>query len=148
MTPRQVGLLAALAGIWGASYLLIKYALEDFSAAEVVFLRTLVATLVLLVVIRWQGGVNWAALRGTPKRPGVSLLLGFTAVAAPFALITIGEKTVPSGLTAVLIAPASLFVAAFAPFLDRSEAIDRRQAGGLVAGFFGVGLLVGLETVS
>ena len=27
--PRQIGLLAALAAIWGGSYLLIKYALED-----------------------------------------------------------------------------------------------------------------------
>ena len=147
MTPRQVGLLAALAGIWGASYLLIKYALEGFSPAEIVFLRTLVATVVLLVVIGFQGGVNRSALRGTLKRPGWALLLGFTAVAAPFALITVGEKTVPSGLTAVLIAPASLFVAAFAPFIDRSEAINRRQAGGLVAGLVGVGLLVGIETV-
>src|SRR5689334_1303497 len=144
MTPRQVGLLAALAGIWGASYLLIKYALEGFSAAEIVFLRTFVAVLVLLVVIRWQGGANWIALRGTLKRPGRAALLGFTAVAAPFVLITIGEKTVPSGLTAVLIAPASLFVAAFAPFLDPSESINRRQAGGLFAGLVGVGLLVGV----
>ena len=31
MTPRHVGLLAALAAIWGGSYLLIKYALEDFA---------------------------------------------------------------------------------------------------------------------
>src|SRR4051794_4451965 len=147
MTARQVGLLAALAGIWGGSYLLIKYALEGFSAAEIVFLRTAVGVVVLVVVIRIQGGASWAALRGTPKRPGRALLLGFTAVAAPFVLITIGEKTVPSGLTAVLIAPASLFVALFAPFIDRSEAIDRRQAGGLVAGLVGVALLVGIETV-
>src|SRR4051794_33945277 len=147
MTARQVGLLAALAGIWGGSYLLIKYALEGFSAAEIVFLRTLVGTIVLLVVIRIQGGASWAALRGTSKRPGRALLLGFTAVAAPFVLITIGEKTVPSGLTAVLIAPASLFVALFAPFIDRSEAINRRQAGGLFAGLLGVGLLVGVEAV-
>ena len=29
MSPRHVGLLAALAAVWGGSYLLIKYALED-----------------------------------------------------------------------------------------------------------------------
>ena len=53
----------------------------------------------------------------------------------------------PSGLTAVLIAPASLFVAMFAPLLDRSEVIGREQAGGLVVGLVGVALLVGIETV-
>lgn len=148
MTARHSALLAALAAIWGASYLLIKYALEDFSPGEIVFLRTLLAALVLILVIRWQAGAAWSELRDAPRRrPGLSLLLGFTAVAAPFLLITYGETAVPSGLTAVLIAPASLFVAAFAPFLDRSEAIDRSQAGGLVLGLVGVGLLVGVESV-
>lgn len=148
MTGRHTVLLAALAAIWGASYLLIKYALEGFSPGEIVFLRTALAAAVLVLVIRIQGGERWTALWGTPRgKPGLSLLLGFTAVAAPFLLITFGEKAVPSGLTAVLIAPASLFVAAFAPFLDRSEAIDRSQAGGLVAGLVGVALLVGVETV-
>lgn len=148
MTARQASALGALAAIWGASYLLIKYALEDFSPGEIVFLRTLLAAIVLVVVIRWQGGAAWQALRAAPRaRAGVSLLLGFTAVAAPFLLITYGEKAVPSGLTAVLIAPASLFIAAFAPFLDRSEGIDRSQAGGLVLGLVGVALLVGIESV-
>jgi drug/metabolite transporter (DMT)-like permease len=148
VTGRQGALLAALAAIWGASYLLIKYALEDFSPAEIVFLRTALAAVVLVGVVRWQGGAAWVALRGTPRgNPRRALLLGFTAVAAPFLLITFGEKAVPSGLTAVLIAPASLFVAAFAPFLDRSEAIDRSQVGGLVLGLVGVGLLVGVETL-
>lgn len=148
MTARHAALLASLAAIWGASYLLIKYALEGFSPGEIVFLRTALAATVLVLVIRIQGGERWRALRATPRgKPGLSLLLGLTAVAAPFLLITFGEKAVPSGLTAVLIAPASLFVAAFAPFLDRSEAIDRSQAGGLVVGLVGVALLVGVETL-
>jgi len=148
VTARHGAALGALAAIWGASYLLIKYALEDFSPGEIVFLRTLLAALVLVLVIRWQGGAAWSELRAAPRRqPGLSLLLGFTAVAAPFLLITYGEKAVPSGLTAVLIAPASLFIAAFAPFLDRSETIDRSQVGGLSLGLVGVGLLVGVESV-
>ena len=40
MTTRQAWLLGLLAAIWGGSYLLIKYALDGFSPAEVVFLRT------------------------------------------------------------------------------------------------------------
>jgi drug/metabolite transporter (DMT)-like permease len=148
VSARHGALLAALAAIWGASYLLIKYALEGFSPAEIVFLRTALAAVVLAVVVRWQGGAAWEALRGAPRgRPRRALLLGVTAVAAPFLLISFGERVVPSGLTAVLIAPASLFVAAFAPFLDRSESIARSQAGGLALGLAGVGLLVGLESV-
>ncbi|MFL5845876.1 MAG: DMT family transporter [Solirubrobacteraceae bacterium] len=148
MTPRHGALLAALAGIWGGSYLLIKYALEGFSPAEIVFLRSALAAVVLIAVVRVQGGERWTALRRAPRaRPWHVLLLGTTAVTAPFLLITFGEKVVPSGLTAVLIAPASLFVAAFAPFLDQSERVGRTQAGGMLAGLAGVALLVGVESI-
>lgn len=148
MTARHGAALALLAAIWGGSYLLIKYGLEGFSPAEIVFLRTALASAVLVAIIAVQRGEPLRALRAAPRRPGLALLLGFTAIVAPFLLITYGEKAVPSGLTAVLIAPASLFVALFAPLLDRSERIDRSQAGGLVAGLAGVALLVGVETVS
>jgi drug/metabolite transporter (DMT)-like permease len=148
VNARHATLLAALAAIWGASYLLIKYALEGFSPAEIVFLRTALAAAVLVAVVRWQGGERWTALREMPRgRPWQSLLLGTTAVTAPFLLITFGEKVVPSGLTAVLIAPASLFVAAFAPFLDVSERVNRQQAGGMVLGLVGVAVLVGVESI-
>jgi drug/metabolite transporter (DMT)-like permease len=54
---------------------------------------------------------------------------------------------VPSGLTAVLISPASLFVALLAPFILPAESIDRRQAGGMLLGLAGVALVVGVESV-
>jgi drug/metabolite transporter (DMT)-like permease len=47
----------------------------------------------------------------------------------------------------VLISPASLFVALFAPWIDPSERIDRRQAAGMVTGLAGVALVVGVESV-
>jgi drug/metabolite transporter (DMT)-like permease len=75
------------------------------------------------------------------------LILALTAVAAPFLLITFGEHVVPSGLTAVLISPASLFVALFAPWIDPSERIDRRQGIGMGIGLAGVALVVGVESV-
>ena len=50
-------------------------------------------------------------------------------------------------MTAVLIAPASLFVAAFAPFLDVSEKVRSSALGGMFMGLAGVALLVGVESV-
>src|SRR5918998_1348094 len=52
-----------------------------------------------------------------------------------------------AAIAAVLISPASLFVAAFAPFIDPSERIDRRQAMGMLMGLGGVALVVGVESV-
>ncbi len=149
MSARHAGLLAALAAIWGGSYLLIKYALEDMSAPVVVWGRVVIAAFVLLAALRLTGGT--AAVRGVARdlraRPGTALLLGTVAVALPFMLITLGELEVPSGLTAVLISPASLFVALFAPFIDVTERIDRRQAFGMLLGLAGVALVVGVESV-
>jgi drug/metabolite transporter (DMT)-like permease len=144
MTPRQIGLLAALSAIWGGSYLLIKYALEDFSAPMVVWSRVAIAALVLLIALRGAARGAFADMR---RRPLWAVGLSSVAVAFPFMLITLGELEVPSGLTAVLISPAALFVALFAPFVDPSERINRTQAIGLFAGLAGVALVVGVESI-
>jgi len=145
MSRLHVLLLAALASIWGGSYLLIKYALEDLSAPVIVFARCALAAAVLAVAL---GAANRrGALADVRARPRTALLLGATAVAIPFTLITLGELEVPSGLTAVLISPASLFVAMFAPLIDPSERIDRREGLGMAMGLGGVALVVGVESV-
>lgn len=149
MNARHAALLLALASIWGASYLLIKYALEDLQPPFIVWGRLLIALLVLgavLLAIGRAADIRAAAteLRG---RPGTAALLGLLAIALPFTLITVGELHVPSGLTAVLIAPASIFVAMLAPLLDASERADARAAAGMAIGLGGVALLVGVESV-
>ncbi|MDP9376756.1 MAG: DMT family transporter [Actinomycetota bacterium] len=149
MSGRHVGLLLGLAGIWGGSYLLIKLALEDFEPAFVVWLRLLVALVVLAVAMGFGGRREdlRVALADLKRRPGRAALLGLLAIAAPFMLITVGELHVASGLTAVLIAPASIFVAILAPLFDQSERADARAALGMVIGLAGVALVVGVETV-
>src|SRR3954470_12923137 len=145
MSTRHATLLAALALVWGGSYLLIKYALDGFSAAMIVSGRSLIASAVLFVVLK-QRGLAPATLKDLRERPKWALLLALTAVAAPFLLITFGEHVVPSGLTAVLISPASLFVALLAPFILPAESIDRRQGAGMLLGLAGVALVVGVES--
>jgi drug/metabolite transporter (DMT)-like permease len=149
MSPRHIGLLAALAAVWGGSYLLIKYALEDFEPAVIVWIRCVLAAVVLYAVMRLRGGGSEARAANAElrARPGRAVLLGALAIALPFNLITFGELEVPSGLTAVLIAPASLFVAAFAPFIDVTEKVRSSALGGMFLGLAGVALLVGVESV-
>ncbi|WP_037409907.1 DMT family transporter [Candidatus Solirubrobacter pratensis] len=147
MSARHASLLAALAAIWGGSYLLIKYALDGFSAAAIVSFRCLLASAVLYAALRATGAAK-PALADLRARPKLALILGLTAVAFPFLLITFGEHVVPSGLTAVLISPTSLFVALFAPAIDPSERIDRRQAAGMGLGLLGVAMVVGVDSVS
>jgi drug/metabolite transporter (DMT)-like permease len=54
---------------------------------------------------------------------------------------------VPSGLAGVLASTVPMFIALFAPVLDRSVEINRRQGAGLFVGVFGVALIVGVHFI-
>jgi len=147
MTPRQVGLLVLLSALWGSMFLLVKYALMDFSAVEVAFFQAVIGALGLFVIVNVHGGEARAKLGDILRRPRPALLLGALAIAAPFILIALGELIVPSGLAGVLASMAPMFIALFAPLLDPSMKINRRQVAGLVVGLLGVGLVVGVHLV-
>src|SRR5262249_21200078 len=106
----------------------------------------LLASVVLFIVMRATGLAS-GAFADLRTRPKWAVILGTVSVTAPFLLITFGEHVVPSGLTAVLISPASLFIAILAPFILPAESIDPRQAVGVLLGFAGVVLVVGVESV-
>ena len=140
-------MLAGVSAIWGASYLLIKIALDGFAPSMIVFARVLLAALLLYVVIMIRGGEDRAALGWLRRHPRRTLVQGTLAVAIPFLLITFGETQISSGLTGVLISPGPLFIAMLAPLIDPTEKVDRRAGVGVVIGFAGVVLLICVDTV-
>jgi drug/metabolite transporter (DMT)-like permease len=140
MTLRQIGQLILLSALWGAVFMLVKYALEDFSPVEVAFLQAAIGAVGVLAIVLAEGGRARQALGDIARRPLTALLLGALAIAAPFLLIALGELSVPSGLAGVLISSTPMFVALFAPALDRSATVNRRQVIGLVVGLLGVAL--------
>ena len=118
LTPRQLAMLASVSAIWGASYLLIKIALDGLDPSMIVFARVLLAALLLYVVILIRGGEDRAALRWLRRHPGRTLVQGTLAVAIPFMLISFGETQISSGLTGVLISPG--------PAVHRAAGADDR----------------------
>ena len=68
-------MLGAVSAIWGASYLLIKIALDGFAPSMIVFARVLLAALLLYVVISARGGEDRAgdgrAVRGQGDEHGL-----------------------------------------------------------------------------
>lgn len=123
--------------------MLVKYALVDFSAVEVAFLRAVVGAAGLFVIVNLEGGEARTKLGDILRRPGPAILLGTCAIAGPFMLISLGELTVPSGLAGVLASTTPVFVALFAPLLDREAEVNRIQGVGLVVGLLGVALVLG-----
>ena len=147
MAPRQIGQLVLVAILWGGVFLLVKYALVDFSAVEVAFFQAAIGALGLFVIVRIEGGEARSKLNDILRRPSPALLLGALAIAVPFMLIALGELTVPSGLAGVLASTTPIFVALFSPVLGYNTRINRRQGAGLIVGLIGVALVVGAHFV-
>ena len=141
MNSRAWTLLLVLAALWGSSYLFIKVALEDLSPAMIVFSRTALAALILLPFALATG-----ALTGLRGRGGAVVALAFVQIAAPFALITFGERYISSSLTGILVASAPIFTALFAPFLDDAERSAGMRLVGVAVGIVGVAVLLGLDS--
>jgi drug/metabolite transporter (DMT)-like permease len=140
MDRRSWLLLLALGAIWGASYLFIKIGLRDLSPSMVAFLRIALAALVLLPFAASRG-----ALSGVRSKVPWLALLGAVQVAGPFVLISAGEEEIPSSLAGILVASAPLFTAVLAVWVDHQERSQGLRLGGVLIGFGGVALLLGLD---
>ena len=133
-------LLGLLASLWGASYLFIKIGLEDFSPAMVVFLRTLLAAVVLAPLAFHRG-----ALRGLRPLLWPIVVLAAVQVAVPFLLISWGEEEISSSLAGILVASAPILTALLAVFIDQDERPTAVGGFGIGIGIIGVALLLGVD---
>jgi drug/metabolite transporter (DMT)-like permease len=132
--------MSVLAALWGASYMFIKVALDDVSPFVVVWVRLVLAALVLLPIAYRRGALS-------ELRPHLStiLFLSIVQVAAPFLLITFGEKHIASALAGILVASAPIFTALLAFRLDRAELATGWRLVGIMLGIVGVMLLFGVD---
>jgi drug/metabolite transporter (DMT)-like permease len=138
---RRAWVLFGLMGaIWGVPYLFIKVAVEHMSPPVVVFGRTAIAVVPLLVVAARAGAIRPALARWRP-------LLAFAALemAIPWFLLTDAERHLPSGLTGLLIACVPIVGAVAAFFLGDRLALAPRRLAGIALGLGGVGLLVAAD---
>lgn len=134
-------MLAALAAIWGSSFMFITIALRDLAPSTLILLRMGSGALALAVYVRLVGH-RLGRLRGYAWPLA---LLGLVNTAVPFFLIAWGQQYIDSGLAAIFNASAPLFTALFALPLDRSQRVAGLRLAGVVLGFAGVVLLVGGE---
>lgn len=140
MSRRGWVLFAAMSVLWGIPYLLIKVAVADLTPSSLVFLRTVIAALLLLPLAAIRG-----ELRGLHRhwRP----LVLFTAVemAAPWYLLAAAEQHLSSSLTGLLIAAVPLVGALLARLAGDHDPLGARRLTGLFIGLAGVAALVGLD---
>jgi drug/metabolite transporter (DMT)-like permease len=146
MSRRGKLLFALMCVIWGIPYLLIKVAVRELSAPDLVFARTAPAALLLLPVawrrrylrallVHWRAAVAYSAIE----------------VAGPWFLLSTAEKRLPSSVSGLLIATVPLIGAGLAVAVARGggdddvDGVDRRRLMGLLIGLAGVAVLVGID---
>ncbi|MCL1634220.1 DMT family transporter [Luteimonas sp. SX5] len=131
MTPLE---LVVLGAIWGASFLFMRVAANDFGAVPLVEVRLALGSLVLLPFL-WRARAQFPA-RLWPKLA----LIGAINSAIPFILFAWAAQRAPAGVGAIANAMTVLFTA-LVGFLFFGEKIGTRRATALVAGFAGVVVL-------
>lgn len=134
-----------MAGIfWGLPYFFIAIALESFSTPSIVFARTFLGALVLIPYAALTGGLK-PALKAWPY----VLIFAVVEMVGPWFLITEALKGISSGLTGLLVGTVPFFVVAIlAIFLKDRKALRPRPLIGMVIGFVGVALLVGVDSIT
>lgn len=141
MNRRSWLLMALLAGLWGASYLFIKVALEDDVPPIFIVFARLALGAIVLVPLASKAGV----LRGMGRWTWPIVFMALVQVVVPFLLITYGERHIPSSLTGILVSAAPIFTALIAVRYDDDERPHGIAIVGVVMGILGVVLLFGLD---
>src|ERR1700694_4333403 len=104
-----VPLLLLLAAIWGASFMLIKTAVNKLPPTPQMALRLTVSTIPLLAIVVYRLGFGPAVeqLRAVTR---AAIILGFVNTAVPFTLIAWGETKIDSGVAAIGNVSMQIFV--------------------------------------
>jgi drug/metabolite transporter (DMT)-like permease len=130
----------ALAIIWGSSFLLIKYALVDFSPLEVAAGRIVLGALAVLtfVVVRRQRLPTdwWAWVHGA--------IVGTFLCTLPFLLFAWAETRISSLLAGLFNAGTPLFTALAGLMIARNDRIGSNRTLGLGIGLAGVLVILGV----
>lgn len=130
----------ALAVVWGSSFFLIKIGLDSFVPLQITFGRVFFGLLAVVAVLVWQ--------RGRLPKPGVvwahAAFVGLMTNVIPFTLFAWAETRVSSVLAGLFNAATPLFTALFALAIVPSERLTRQRVLGLITGFAGVLVVMGV----
>lgn len=138
MTTLVLVAFAAVYVVWGSTYLAIRVGLESFPPFILAGLRHLTAGLVLYPFVRWRTGV-----RPTAANWRAALITGFLLLFVGNGGVSWAEQSVPSGITALLVATVSLWLVIVDWLRPGGVQPVPKVVIGLLMGFAGMVLLVG-----
>ncbi|HUG06197.1 MAG TPA: EamA family transporter [Candidatus Limnocylindria bacterium] len=124
--------------MWGSTYLAIAIAVQTLPPLLSAGLRFLLAGTMLAGWLVARHGR--AALRIDRAQLGGAALVGMLLLAGGNGLVVLAQRTVPSGLTALVVASVPLWIVVFR--LVSGDRIAASLIAGVLVGFAGVAILV------
>lgn len=139
MTLRDWALLFLLSILWGGSFFFAAVAIRELPPLTVVALRTGIAALVLIAVLRLRD----EPLPFAKGAVAAFCVMGLLNNLLPFSLLFWAQTTIPSGLASILNATTPIFSIVVAHVLLADERLAMNKAVGILFGFLGVVVLLG-----
>jgi drug/metabolite transporter (DMT)-like permease len=136
-------MLITLSVLWGGSFFFVGVAVAELPPLTIVTLRVGLAAITLWVIVLIMG------LR-PPKSIKIWLAfigMGLLNNVIPFSLIVWGQTHIASGLASVLNATTPLFGVVVAGLLLADERATPLKLVGVVVGFLGVVMMIGVPTL-
>jgi drug/metabolite transporter (DMT)-like permease len=123
--------------IWAGNFIVVKSALAVLPPVGFTFLRFLLASVTLLVLLRWREGSI-----GLPRRDLIAMwILGGLGFGLYQMLWTTGLVTVAAGDSALIIAATPVLVALLA-VVARSDVLTPLKLAGVLVSFVGVAIVI------
>ncbi|MEZ9229547.1 DMT family transporter [Vibrio amylolyticus] len=144
MTARVWGMLILLSVLWGGSFYFVGVVVNELPPLTIVTLRVGMAAIALwvfafIVGIKFPKDLKiWAAFLG----------MGVLNNVIPFTLIVLGQTQIASGLASILNASTPIFAVVVAGLLLPDERVTPLKLVGVVVGFVGVVVMIGLPALS
>ena len=142
MSRRHWFLFITVGLLWGMPYLLLKVSVRELSVPVIVCSRTLIGALILVPIALHQ-----KTLLPALKKYHYVLLYAVLELFIPWLLITAAEQKITSGLAGLLVATVPIWTTVIASVKGDKTVWHKKRLGGLLIGFIGVLLVVGIESL-
>ena len=133
MSFKNFLLALVTSSIWGSSFLMIKYSLEELNPSDIAIYRILIGALFINIFVR--------AREDIVKTDNIKIfIISFFWMALPFYMFGIAEQTITSSLAGLINGSTPIFVAFIAVVFYKLK-VTKLQVLYIFTGFIGVGLI-------